>query len=237
MTPEEVQLTTPRTWYLPHHLVFNPNMPGKLRVVFDAAARYEGRSLNESLVTGPDLLNSLVGVLLRFRTHPIAIAADIKAMFHQVKVTLADADSLRFLWKSDIHSQEPPQTLQMMVHIFGAKDSPCCANYAIKSTARDNHEDFDALTYESGIKSFYTDDLLMSVKTKDMAGNLTKELIEMMSRGGFRLTKFVSNHKDVFKSLPSTEVSPSMEFDLDVENIERALCVYWAVHQDIFTFK
>ena len=54
-------------WYLPHHGVVNPKKPEKLRVVFDYAAKYKGRSLNQELLQGPDLNNTLLGVLLRFR--------------------------------------------------------------------------------------------------------------------------------------------------------------------------
>ena len=143
LSEAEACVTTKRTWYLPTHPVTNPNKPGKVRVVNDAAAEFKGSSLNKSLLTGPDLLNSLVGVLIRFRSGKIAIAADIEAMFHQVRVNQNDADSLRFLWKEDIMSDDPPSTYQMLVHIFGSKDSPTCANYALKRTARDNAESCD----------------------------------------------------------------------------------------------
>ena len=56
-----------RVWYLPHFGVKNPNKPGKLRLVFDAAARTAGTSLNDQLDAGPDLLQPLPAVLLRFR--------------------------------------------------------------------------------------------------------------------------------------------------------------------------
>ena len=54
------------TWYLPHHPVLNVNKPNKVRVVFDAAAQFDGISLNERLYHGPDLTNNLVGVLRHF---------------------------------------------------------------------------------------------------------------------------------------------------------------------------
>ena len=98
MTEEEREKTSNRTWHLPHHPVFNPKKPDKIRVVFDAAARNKGQSLNLSLCTGPDLLSSLIGVLLRFQNNNTAIIADVEAMFHQVRVKPSDCDSLRFLW-------------------------------------------------------------------------------------------------------------------------------------------
>ena len=56
----EAAARSPRTWYLPHHGVFHPHEPGKIRVVFDAAAIHDGVSLNSQLNRGPDLTNSLV---------------------------------------------------------------------------------------------------------------------------------------------------------------------------------
>ena len=57
----------------------------KLRVVFDCTASFQGRTLNGELLQGPDLSNTLVGVLLRFCEEPIAMMADIESMFYQVQ--------------------------------------------------------------------------------------------------------------------------------------------------------
>ena len=227
LTPEEAKRTSKKTFYLPIFPVVNANKPGKTRVVNDAAAVYQGQSLNTNLRTGPDLLSSLVGSLLRFRTGAVALAADVEAMFHQVRVSLADADSQRFFWKEDILAEGPPDTYQMLVHIFGAKDSPACANYALKRIARDNSKDFDPSTFETVLKNFYVDDLLKSVHSTDAAIKLAKELIAMLQRGGFRLTKFLSSHKEVLEALPASEVSPSSVLDLDAEQLERALGMFW----------
>ena len=126
LSPEEARTIGPRTWYLPIHPVTNPNKPGKVRLVNDAAAQYHGTSLNKSLITGPDLLNSLIGVLLRFRVGPVAISADVEEMFLRIRTTEEDSDSLRFLWKDDFHNNDSPDTYKMLVHIFGAKDRQLC---------------------------------------------------------------------------------------------------------------
>lgn len=69
-------------WYLPTFGMYHPCKPGQMRVVFDSSARYLGVSLNDVLLTGPDLNNSLLGVLLHFRREAVAITADIEQMFH-----------------------------------------------------------------------------------------------------------------------------------------------------------
>ena len=60
--PEEGKVS-----YLPRHGVYHAKKPDKIRVVFDCIARFRGTSLNEQLLQGPDLMNSLIGVLTRFR--------------------------------------------------------------------------------------------------------------------------------------------------------------------------
>ena len=54
------------TWYIPHHGVYHSGKPRKIRVVFDCSAQFAGKSLNEKLLTGPDLTNPILGVLIRF---------------------------------------------------------------------------------------------------------------------------------------------------------------------------
>ena len=95
--PHNPSQRTDREWYLPHHAVANPHKPGKVRRVLNGASKFQGHSLNNSLLTGPDLLQSLLHVLFRFREHSYAVSADIEAMFKQVGVLLEGQRSLRFL--------------------------------------------------------------------------------------------------------------------------------------------
>ena len=87
-----------------------------------------------------------MGVLIRFRKEPIAVVADIEAIFHQVFVGTNDRDVLRFLlWPHNDLTKEQ-EDYQMQVHIFGATSSPSCTSFCLKKTAKDKREKFVAET-------------------------------------------------------------------------------------------
>lgn len=104
-------------WYLPHHPVLHPLKPDKTRVVLDCSAKYRGISLNDKLLQGPDLTNSLVDVLTRFRQEHIAMMVDIESMFHQVRVTLEHCVALRFFWWPEGDLNQDPNDYRMQVHL------------------------------------------------------------------------------------------------------------------------
>ena len=233
LPPEEVSTTNPKLWYLPHHAVVHANKPGKVRTVFDAAAKYKGHSLNDNLISGPDLMNSLIGILLRFRTHEVAVVADIEAMYYQIRLNEEDRDSVRFLWQDDKSSEI--DHYQMLVHILGATCSPCCASYALKRTAKDNLQEFSKDTISTVEKDFYMDDLIKSVETVTKGRSLVQELSKLMFKGGFHLTKFNSTSPEVLEALPQSEKGKAIAFDPD-KSVRRALGVIWSINEDTFTF-
>ena len=182
-----------RTWYLTHHPVFHPAKPGKIRVVFDCSAKFRGSSLNDHLLQEPDLTNSLVGVLIRFRQERVALMSDIESMFHQVKVRPEDCSGLRFLWWPNGDLDKDPEELMMKVHLFGGISSPSCANFALRKTAHDHRQEVDPEIVSTVERNFCVDDCLKSVQTPHFAVRLVQELTELLKKGGFRLTKWVSN--------------------------------------------
>ena len=226
-------------WYIPHHGVYHPSK-NKLRVVFDCSARSNGVSLNDVLLQGPDLTNSLVGVLMRFRLEVIAIMGDIEAMFYQVKVPEHQRRYLRFLWWPNSNFNAEPQEYEMCVHLFGANSSPSCANFALRQAASDNEDILGTETANVLRKNFYVDDLLKSYPdAENTIANVLKTQ-EMCDKGGFNLTKFVSNNKEVVNSIPSCKRAPSMEDFRICEPklpIERALGVSWCIELDTFEFR
>ncbi|XP_068720606.1 uncharacterized protein [Montipora capricornis] len=229
--PEELHVKDRPLWYLPHHHVLNK--PEKTRVVFDCAAKYRGTSLNDQLLTGPNLTNSVLGVLTRFREDRVALSADIECMFHQIRVPPADRDAFRFLWWPTGDLNQEAVDHRMEVHLFGATSSPSCSSFALRKTAEDNKEDFD----EEVVK---TDDCLKSVKSVDCAIQIVVQLRDLLSKGEFRLIKWLSNNSKVLNFIPHEERAPSLlDLDLDKDKppIQRALGLHWNMETDMFTFK
>ena len=70
-------------WFIPHHDVYHHKKPDKIRVVFDCLAHSQGTSLNDEPFQGPDLTNSLVGVLIRFCQRPVAVMGDLRCVFQK----------------------------------------------------------------------------------------------------------------------------------------------------------
>ena len=95
--------TEGKVHYLPHHAVIRQDkQTTKLRIVYDASARSEGVSLNDSLFSGPKFNQNILDIIVRFRTYRIALAADVEKAFLMVSVNSKDRDALRFLWVDNV---------------------------------------------------------------------------------------------------------------------------------------
>ncbi|KAG1936405.1 hypothetical protein F2P79_018737 [Pimephales promelas] len=236
---ENLDRSDNRVWYIPHHGVYHPKK-GKIRVVFDCKATFQGTSLNAQLLQGPDLTSMLIGVMTRFRKEPVVLMADIEAMFHQVRVPVEDSDLLRFLWWPDGDHKQSLVEYRMVAHLFGATSSPSCASFALRKCAEDNREQFSFKVIETVLHNFYVDDCLTSVASEEEAIALYQDLRVLCSKGGFQLMKWISNRRTVLAAIPATERAKEVK-DLDLNNdtlpVERALGVQWCVQSDTFKFK
>ncbi|XP_030844157.1 uncharacterized protein LOC100890944 [Strongylocentrotus purpuratus] len=233
----EIKTADSPVWYIPHHGVIQPN---KLRVVYDCSAQYKGESLNDYLLTGPDLTNALVGVLCRFRRDEIAFSCDIKEMFHQFKVREDHRDYLRYLWWKDGDILREPIELRMTVHLFGASSSPGCSNFCLKQTATDHADEFGNDVKDFIHRDFYVDDGLKSVPSTKDAIDLVSRTRQLCKKSGLHLHKFISNSREVMESVPEPDrakgVSKTDLMGVD-SPMEKALGVLWCVESDTLKFR
>ncbi|XP_043242111.1 uncharacterized protein LOC122391871 [Amphibalanus amphitrite] len=238
LTPQEAERQEKKKlWILPHHAVMHPEKD-KPRVVFDAAAVCDGTSLNSVLLRGPDFMQSLHGVLLRFRQEPFAVVGDIYQMFHQIKVRDEDRPALSFLWRG-VEVTEPPSLYQMQVVIFGAKCSPSIANYIVRRTLTDSN---GAEKLEEGkpslISSFYVDDFLRSEETADAALSTMEQVKSLMRQGGFRLNKWRSNCPELLEHLPESDRDASQKKLTACEGgARKALGCLWSPTEDTLSIQ
>lgn len=169
--------------------------------------------------------------------------ADIESMYFQVFVTEHQRSFQRIFWwdKNDKEMTKPVE-YEMNVHIFGATSSASCSNYALKKTAFDNQGKFGIDAAETLLKNFYVDDML---KSKDNLGetiSLMKNVTSMCKAGGFRLTKFVSNNKEVLLSIPEDDRKTGftdcelLSGDTDLPS-DSTLGITWDIEMDCFKFK
>ena len=197
-----------------------------LAVVFDASASYEGMSLNDHLLQGPDLINSLVGALSRFREETVAFIGDIEAMFYQVKVPAAQHDYLRFLWWCNDDLSDEPEEYRMIVHFIVAVSSPSIANFVLKHIADKIECTYGYQVANTIRRHFYVDNCLKSTCDQNTATQLIKDLTSACAMGGFHLTKYTCNKSKVLSTLPKEECSKHVQacnLDYDDLPIERAL--------------
>ena len=238
---EEVdeKLSSPgKVWYVPHHGVSHSNKPNKVRVVFDCSARYKDISLNEVVYQGPDLTNKLMGVLQRFRQDEIALTADIEGMYQQIGVAQEDRDVLRFLWWRDDDVTKEPICYRMTVQPFSGVWSPSCASYALRKTVSDNTE-FSFEARQTVNRNFYVDDCLKSVGTVTDAIELKLQLQQLLSRGGFKLVKWLSNNREVMASVQDDDRAGNVK-GLDIRNDAipngRVLGIKWMIESNELVF-
>ena len=162
-----------------------------------AASKYRRQSLKTNLLTRPDLLNSLLGTLLRFREHPVEILA----------VKQEDQSALRFLWSKDNFIMQ----YQFNRLIFGATCLASMAILVLNQCAKDNAENFPK-GFAAILKQFYKDDYVHSQPTITEAKDTVMQAKECLQRGGFNLTKILSNCPEVLERIPCEDLDESKDF-------------------------
>lgn len=99
--------------YLPSFSMYHPHKPGQIWILFDSSASHLSISLKDVLLTGRDLNNSLLGVLMWFSCEQVAVTADIEQMFHSFVVRKDHRNFVRFLWFKDNDIGPHQQVLPM----------------------------------------------------------------------------------------------------------------------------
>lgn len=213
---EEIPHTEAPECYLPHRGVVKVNSStSKLRIVFDASAKSQGKlSLNEALETGPNLLPLLWGTLLRFRIGRIAVVGDLEKAFLQIVLKESDRNACCFMWQ---HPDGVVVSYRLSRVFFGATSSPFLLQAVLKQ-----HLESETVYRDTAkvlLRNLYVDDSVNSVDTDAEAQSFWNKAVDIFCRGGFNLRKFQSN-------------SSNLTIQKEVETVHNVLGVPWHIEKD-----
>ena len=145
-----------------------------------------GISLNSILMVGSTVHPPLIDVSIRFRSHCIAMIADVSQMYRAILLTEADKDLHRFIWHIDPNQQLKDYWMTRIT--FGVSASSFIANMCVKQNAID----FGSL-YPRAAKqvetSFYVNDYLGGADSHQEAMKLQGEMYFLFLKGVFFLRK------------------------------------------------
>ncbi|XP_074649027.1 uncharacterized protein LOC141904340 [Tubulanus polymorphus] len=134
LTDSEVNEYTGPIHYICHREVMRPDkFSTPLIIAFNTSA-FQGHSLNDYWMKGPDLLNNLFGVIFRFREKSIALVAYISKMYNRVLIPEVDQHVHRFLWRQ-FDAEKEPDVYVMSVLPLGDKPAAAMAQAALRKTA------------------------------------------------------------------------------------------------------
>ena len=223
---EEIE-TTNSTFYMPHRpVVKESSATTKVRPVFDASAKgRNGVSLNDCMETGPNLIPSIVDILIRFRRWPIALAADIQKAFLQISVRPEDRDVHRFLWQDG----DSLRIMRFTRVPFGNRCSPFLLNATVKYHLKQAAESRVVTELQENL---YVDDWLTGAEEESEASSMIVEADEIMKQAAMNLTKWGSNSKDVLDSTLYNLTNKT-------ENLSdvKVLGLGWLPDKDCFVFQ
>lgn len=216
-------------YHIPHHCVTK-----KPRVVYDGSCKTNtGVSLNEVQMLGPKLQTDLHTTLMRFRRHEIALCADIKKMFNQVKIDSEQWDCQRIFWREN--ENEPLKEYWLTVVTFGLTSS---AHLSVRCVIQAAREAAD--TYPEAAKvielDFYMDDCVSGSGSILKTIELGTDIKQILAGAGFDLRKWKSNNQEVLDALGSEEQDSESEMVFSEDCQTSVLGVKWLFQKDQFTF-
>ena len=196
---EEVDNGHANHFYLPHHAVFKESSTTtKLRVVFDASAKTTtGVSLNDTLLVGPTIQDTIFYLIIRFRFHKIGFTADVAKMYRQIGLTKDARNFHRILWRDN--PDDEIQHKQMTRVTYGIGSSAYHSIRALQETAKSTTDD---AVKQAIMKDFYVDDLLSGADNLDNAKRIQDGIINILQSGQFSIRKWISNAPQLIERLP-----------------------------------
>lgn len=177
--------TRDQCFFISHEVLKPESKTTPCHITFNSSANFWGHALNKNYDKGPDRLNNLFNVLLRFRKEGVAITRDIQKMIHSINIPLLHQMTHCFLWK-DLDDQKEPETYVMTAVNMGDHLSGTIAIVSLCKTAEMSSDEFPHSS-ETILRKSYRDEISESVKTTEEALTLIFEIDKILEHDSFRI--------------------------------------------------
>ena len=200
--------------YISHHGVLQDSATTPLRIVTNSSLKNGGKSLNDCLIAGPNSLNSMFDIMLRFRCYECALVFDLTKAYNALRTGLVERHLRRFIWR--FSPDEPWQDFAFDRVAFG--DVPAANLLEIsRNLLAENGRDIDPVAANRLINDSYVDDGVTGGSYQEVVrmkgerledGRYSGTLGQILDRGNFRMKAVITTGEvdEDIKSLINNKV-------------------------------
>ena len=173
----------------------------KYRLILNGAYEFEGRSINDYLMTGPSRMKRVWDVLARSRRGLYLLACDIESMFLNIRVDISGGDPryLRVLFRDP--KTGDIRALQCQTHVFGLTQSPFVAMEVVRRHAF-RHRAECPYAEQTVSEDIIMDDIILSSSSRERVIRTQRELVSLFDKASMNIHKWVTNLPDLWERLP-----------------------------------
>ena len=200
--------------YIVQHGVIQDSVTTPFRVVSNSSLKNGTYSLNECLVRGPNSLNSMLDISLRFRCHQTGLVFDLTKAYNRLKTGPVEKHLRRFVWRFSPDQDWTDFALDSVA--FGDLPAANCLEIGRDKTA-DAGEHIDAVASKKLKYDSYVDDGVTGGSPEEVArmkgnrladGSFSATIPQILKLGGLHLKVMVSTGEtnEEVKNLISNKV-------------------------------
>ena len=196
LSEEEMASWSGPCQYITHHAVLKDSVTTPVRVVSNSSFNNRGNSLNSCLATGPNSLNPMMDVMLRYRCRLVGIQFDLAKAYNTLRTGPVERHLRRFLWRFD--PSEPWQDYALDRLHFG--DASAATQLEVgKDLVAEMGKEIDAEAAQRIHDDLYVDDGLTGGDAKQVArfvgqkqedGSYNGTFSEIFKLGNFKIKAF-----------------------------------------------
>ena len=221
-------------YFIPHFAVVREQSESTpVRVVFNASQKTgSGVSLNDTMLTGPDIHNDLISIMLRFRTYPYALVGDISKFYRQIEVAEKQRNLQLIHWREN--KFQPMKIYKLNTITYGITSSPYLAIRTLNQLFKDEGNKYPLATEQQN--NWFIDDFVGGSNDAQSVINLQQQIQELLKLGKFPVKKWISNSNQILENIPNQDKASAVIHGLNDSSVVQVLGMDWHPKNDELSY-